>query len=69
MENFGEKVGTAIEDERFFVDFFRDDVYDEDDNIVELSPKIYEIGGSLVTFAKECNSLWDVTMSLCRRPN
>ena len=48
MENFGEKVGTAIEDERFFVDFFRDDVYDEDDNIVELSPKIYEIGGSLV---------------------
>ena len=52
MENFGEKVGTAIEDERFFVDFFRDDVYDEDDNIVELSPKIYEIGGSLVTFVK-----------------
>jgi len=47
VEQFGEKYGTAITEERFFVDFFRDDVYDEDDNIVELSPKIYEIGGNL----------------------
>ena len=46
-EVYGDKYAADVTDERFYVDFFRDDLYDEDDNIVELSPKVYEIGGSL----------------------
>ena len=44
---YGDTYAADVADERLFVDFFRDDVYDEDDNIVELSPKVYEAGGSL----------------------
>lgn len=35
--------------EVFFVDFLRDDEYDEDGALVAEAPKIYEIGGSLIS--------------------
>ena len=42
---FEEETGNITDN--YFVDFFREDVFDEDDNLVEAAPKIYEFGGSL----------------------
>lgn len=35
------------EEEQFFVDFLRDEVYDEDGVLVSEAPKIYELGGNM----------------------
>ena len=45
--SFGRELTLALKEEQHFVDFFRDDVFDEDDVLVDLAPKIYEAGGSL----------------------
>ena len=37
----------VIDEELMFVDFLRDDVYDENDLLVEAAPKVYEDGGIL----------------------
>jgi dynein heavy chain, axonemal len=50
MNHFGEwcwEEGTGNVTDNYFVDFFREDVYDEDDNLVEAAPKIYECGGDM----------------------
>ena len=45
-EVFGD-LAVQVEQEAYFVDFFRDDVYDEDEVLISEAPKIYESGGSL----------------------
>jgi dynein heavy chain len=40
--------------ETFFVDFLRDDVYDEDGILVEEAPKIYELGGTMEVLRTRC---------------
>jgi dynein heavy chain, axonemal len=35
----------VVDEEFFFVDFLRDDVFDENDQLVESAPKVYEDGG------------------------
>jgi len=40
------KIGE-VKGDSFFVDFLRDDVYDEDGVLTEEAPKIYELGGTL----------------------
>ena len=41
-------MSEAIDGENnYFVDFFREDVFDEDDVLIEAAPKIYEDGGTL----------------------
>jgi dynein heavy chain len=44
---FGGSTAGAVREEYFFVDFFREDVYDDDEVLQELAPKIYEAGGPL----------------------
>ena len=44
---FGAPAAASVKPESYFVDFFREDVYDEDEVLVDLAPKIYEDGGSL----------------------
>ncbi len=38
---------TGACEDNYFVDFFREDVFDEDGELVEAAPKIYEFGGTL----------------------
>jgi len=45
--NFGSDLADKAREEAVFVDFFRDDVYDDDDVFVEYGPKLYEPGGTL----------------------
>ena len=45
--NFGEDASEKARDEANFVDFFRDDIYDDDDVFQDYGPKIYEAGGDL----------------------
>ena len=48
QEEFGEELyQAACGENKYMVSFLRDDIYDEDDVLVELAPKIYEDGGSL----------------------
>ena len=48
VEAFGEEICSAVfNEETFLVDFFRDDLYDENDELVEAGPKVYEFGGLL----------------------
>jgi len=48
MEDFGEELyNAACGKTKYMVSFLRDDVYDEDEVLVEEAPKIYEDGGSL----------------------
>jgi dynein heavy chain len=49
VERFGVELAKKTQEDAYFVDFFREDVYDEDDILVNLAPKIYEQGGSLET--------------------
>ena len=45
---FGEELyNNACSKEKFMVSFLRDDIYDEDEILIEEAPKIYEDGGSL----------------------
>jgi len=44
---YGSAAAEACREEVYFVDFFRNDVFDDDDVLVELAPKIYEQGGTL----------------------
>ncbi|KAA0176015.1 hypothetical protein FNF27_02407 [Cafeteria roenbergensis] len=44
---FGEAQAAAVAEEQHFVDFFRDDVYDDDEVLIAEAPKVYESGGSL----------------------
>ncbi len=44
---FGGEAAAAALDEAYFVDFMREDVFDEDDVLVEEAPKVYEDGGTL----------------------
>jgi dynein heavy chain len=44
---FGEELAADVLEEQFFVDFFRDDVFDEDEVLVEEAPKVFENGGTL----------------------
>jgi dynein heavy chain, axonemal len=44
---YGPQFSAACREEGFFVDFFREDVFDDDDVLVELAPKVYEQGGAL----------------------
>jgi len=44
---FGSALAAAVKEEYFFVDFFRADVFDDDDVLIEAAPKIYESGGTL----------------------
>ena len=46
-ETFGADAAAKCKEESFWVDFFREDVYDEDDVLVAEAPKVYEQGGSL----------------------
>jgi dynein heavy chain, axonemal len=46
-EVFGEELATKVSGEQIFVDFFRDDVYDDDEVLIEEAPKVYECGGVL----------------------
>jgi len=46
-QQFGDEAAAKAVEEAFFVDFLRDDVYDEDEVLVEKAPKIYEPGGTL----------------------
>ena len=49
---FGQELYTsACSEPKYMVSFLRDDVYDEDEILVEEAPKVYEDGGSL-----ECRS-------------
>jgi dynein heavy chain len=43
----GELFNQACSDQKHMVSFLRDDVYDEDEILVEEAPKVYEDGGSL----------------------
>lgn len=43
-----EELGAKTTADTFFVDFLRDDVYDEDDVLIQAAPKIYEEGGDLL---------------------
>ena len=45
--SFGAALHAAAKEENFFVDFFREDVFDDDDVLVEQAPKIYESGNGL----------------------
>jgi len=48
VECFGEETfNLAAAEPRFMVSFLRDDIYDEDEVLQELAPKVYEDGGSL----------------------
>ena len=48
VKDFGEDVAVQIADQEVtFVDFFRNDVFDEDEVLIEEAPKIYELGGTL----------------------
>ena len=38
-----------LKDETFFVDFLRDDIYDDDGVLVQEAPKVYELGESMVS--------------------
>jgi len=40
---------TDLKDESFFVDFLRDDVYDEDGVLTMEAPKVYELGENIVS--------------------
>lgn len=42
-----EQFNIACSEPKFMVNFLRDDVYDEEDVLIEKAPKIYEDGGSL----------------------
>jgi dynein heavy chain len=44
-EHFEAETGNIKDN--YFVDFFREDKFDEDDNLIEAAPKVYEFGGSL----------------------
>lgn len=46
-KHFGSTYGTKTSTETLFVDFFRDDVVDEEDVVIEEAPKIYEPGGPI----------------------
>ena len=46
-EYFGPEIAAKAEADQFFVDFFMDDVYDEDGLLIEEAPKVYEDGTSL----------------------
>jgi dynein heavy chain len=44
----GEELNEAVDvKDNYFVDFFREDKFDEDDILIEYAPKVYELGGSL----------------------
>ena len=45
--NFPNLAERIIDEELLFVDFLRDDVFDENDILVEVAPKVYEDGGTL----------------------
>ena len=45
--SFGDGFADAVGEEQHFVDFFRDDIYDEDEVLVEEAPKVFENGGTL----------------------
>ena len=48
VKDFGEDTAVQIADQEVtFVDFFRNDVFDEDEVLIEEAPKIYELGGTL----------------------
>jgi dynein heavy chain len=55
---FGEDLfRSACCEEKFMVSFLRDDIYDEDEILIESAPKIYEDGGSLVLIRERANQL------------
>jgi dynein heavy chain len=57
VEELGEELADAIDgDDNYFVDFFREDTFDEDDVLIEAAPKIYEDGGTLVNIRDR--ALW-----------
>jgi len=47
QDAYGADMASKCSEDTFWVDFFRDDIYDSDDVLVELAPKIYEAGGAL----------------------
>ena len=56
-EFLGEDLAEAADvTDNFFVDFFREDTFDEDDVLLEAAPKIYELGGDLQNIRDR--SLW-----------
>jgi len=44
---YGAAIAASVKEEYFFVDFFREDEYDDDEVLQALAPKIYESGGTL----------------------
>ena len=47
-ESFGKKhLYLACEEPKYMVSFLRDEIYDEDEVLIEEAPKVYEAGGSL----------------------
>jgi dynein heavy chain len=57
---FGEEASTAcMGEEMVFVDFFREDVYDEDEVLIELAPKVYERSTGLEQVRERCTMFMD----------
>jgi len=56
-EHLGEELNEAVDvKDNYFVDFFREDTFDEDDILIEYAPKVYELGGSLENIRER--ALW-----------
>ena len=56
---FGDGLAGKAREEAFFVDFFREDIEDDDGVLVSLAPKIYEPGGPLDEVRKRVRVFMD----------